>query len=49
MNDDNSNSHQSLKAADVFKNFPFTSQRNNQAKVLNDICNEFNSSTNTSY
>jgi superfamily II DNA or RNA helicase len=35
--------HQSFKAADVIKNFPFTSQRNNQAKVLNDICNAFNS------
>ena len=41
MNDDNS--HQSLTAADVIKNFPFTSQRNNQASAINEICNAFNS------
>jgi hypothetical protein len=41
--DDDDNSHRSLTAAGVIKNFPFTSQRNNQAKVLNEICNAFNS------
>jgi ATP-dependent DNA helicase DinG len=41
LNDDNS--HQSLTAADVIKNFPFTSQRNNQASAINEICNAFNS------
>jgi hypothetical protein len=39
----NSSSHQSLTISDLIKNFPFTSQRNNQEKVLNEICNAFNS------
>jgi Rad3-related DNA helicase len=37
------NNHQSLTISDLIKNFPFTSQRHNQQKVLNEICNAFNS------
>jgi Rad3-related DNA helicase len=39
----NSSSHQSLTISDLIKNFPFTSQRNNQEKVLHEICDAFNS------
>ena len=42
-NTSNNNSHQSLTISELIKNFPFTSQRNNQEKVLNEICNTFNS------
>src|SRR6188472_3172721 len=39
----NSNRHQSIDISDLIKNFPFASQRNNQEKVLHEICNAFNS------
>ncbi|MGB6627230.1 MAG: DEAD/DEAH box helicase family protein, partial [Nitrososphaeraceae archaeon] len=39
----NSNSRQSLTTSELIKNFPFPSQRHNQEKVLNEICNAFNS------
>jgi ATP-dependent DNA helicase DinG len=42
-NNNNDNGHQSLTTAELIKNFPFTSQRNNQARVLTEICNAFNS------
>jgi ATP-dependent DNA helicase DinG len=32
-----------LTITDFIKNFPFTSRRNNQTKVLNEICEAFNS------
>src|SRR5919206_3286922 len=38
-----SSSHQSLTISELIKNFPFTAQRNNQEKVLSEICNAFNS------
>ncbi|HZA06613.1 MAG TPA: hypothetical protein VE619_02820 [Nitrososphaeraceae archaeon] len=37
------NNPQSLATSELIKNFPFTSQRNNQANILNEICNAFNS------
>jgi len=37
------NTYQSLTTKDFIKNFPFISQRNNQTKVLNEICEAFNS------
>jgi ATP-dependent DNA helicase DinG len=33
----------SLTTAELINNFPFTSQRENQLRVLNEICNAFNS------
>jgi ATP-dependent DNA helicase DinG len=45
-NNNNSNSNnnpQSLTISELIKNFPFTSQRHNQANILNEICNAFNS------
>jgi ATP-dependent DNA helicase DinG len=38
-----SSNHQSLTISELIKNFPFTAQRNNQEKVLSEICNAFNS------
>ncbi|MFL6422429.1 MAG: helicase C-terminal domain-containing protein [Nitrososphaeraceae archaeon] len=43
MNNSNNNNHESLSISELIKNFPFPSQRNNQEKVLNEICNAFNS------
>src|SRR5215210_7736093 len=37
------NTYQSLTTKDFIKNFPFISRRNNQTKVLNEICEAFNS------
>jgi ATP-dependent DNA helicase DinG len=42
----NSNNRQSLTISELIKNFPFTSQRLNQEKILNEICNAFNSGCN---
>ena len=42
-NNNSRNDHQSLTISELIKNFPFTSQRHNQAMVLNEICNAFNS------
>ncbi|HZE79019.1 MAG TPA: ATP-dependent DNA helicase [Nitrososphaeraceae archaeon] len=39
----NNNSSRPLTTADLIKNFPFTTQRNNQERVLNEICAAFNS------
>ena len=33
----------SLTTAELINNFPFTSQRDNQVRVLNEICTAFNS------
>ena len=46
MNNNNNNSrndHQSLTISELVKNFSFASQRHNQATVLNEICDAFNS------
>ncbi|MBV9668440.1 MAG: hypothetical protein JO327_09960, partial [Nitrososphaeraceae archaeon] len=37
------NNPQSLTISELIKNFPFASQRNNQEKILHEICNAFNS------
>jgi ATP-dependent DNA helicase DinG len=37
------NNHQPLTISELIRNFPFTSQRHNQEKVLHEICNAFNS------
>ena len=37
------NSSRPLTTAELIKNFPFTTQRNNQERVLNEICAAFNS------
>ena len=39
----NSNNNRSLTRSELIKNFPFPSKRYNQEKVLNEICNAFNS------
>ena len=39
----NSNNRQSLTTSELIKNSPFPSHRHNQEKVLNEICNAFNS------
>jgi ATP-dependent DNA helicase DinG len=39
----NSNNRQSLTTSELIRNFPFASQRHNQEKILNEICNAFNS------
>jgi ATP-dependent DNA helicase DinG len=39
----NDNDPQSLTISELINNFPFTSQRHNQEKVLSEICNAFNS------
>ena len=40
---DNSSPTRSLSTSLLINNFPFTSQRDNQASVLNQICGAFNS------
>ena len=40
---DTNNNPQSIATSELIKNFPFASQRNNQANILNEICNAFNS------
>ena len=42
-NNNSNNNPQSLTISDLIKNFPFTSQRHNQQKVLDQISNAFNS------
>jgi Rad3-related DNA helicase len=37
------NKHDSLRTTDFINNFPFTSRRDNQTYVLNEICEAFNS------
>ena len=46
MNNNRNNSrndHQSLTISELIKNFPFTSQCDNQVMVLNGICDAFSS------
>jgi ATP-dependent DNA helicase DinG len=43
MGNDSTSHTQSLSISNLINNFPFVTQRNNQASVLNHICNAFNS------